>query len=125
MPDLKRFSAVLAAKDFEGTKAWYAEKFDLKPSEEEPQGATYELGGSRLLIYPSQFAGTNQATAAGFEVDDVEAVVAELKEKGVTFEEFDLPDYKTEGSILETEWFKGAFFKDPEGNIISLGQRLK
>lgn len=117
---------MIAAKDLERAKSWYADKFGVKPAAElDDEGVYYEIGGSRFLLYPSQFAGTNQATALGFDVDDVEKTVAELRENGVQFEDYDFPGLKTENGIATYEvagrTIKSAWCKDSEGNIIAIG----
>ena len=120
----KSVEATLPASDFERAKAWYAGTLGLTPVQEDQGGAWYEIEGTRFLLYPSQFAGTNKATSAGFTVDDVEETVAELRERGLTFEEYELPGLKTENGVatLETErgTTKAAWFKDSEGNILSV-----
>jgi catechol 2,3-dioxygenase-like lactoylglutathione lyase family enzyme len=124
MKNLIGVRATIPCRDLDAAMTWYADKLGIKPTEQEPQGAFYEVGDSKFLLYPSQFAGTNEATAATFEVTDVEAVVADLKGHAVVFEEYDLPDFKTEDSIASAEGFRGAWFKDPDGNIIALAERL-
>jgi predicted enzyme related to lactoylglutathione lyase len=121
----KSVEAALPASDIERAKAWYAEKLGLRPAREDMGGALYEIEATRFLLYPSQFAGTNKATSAGFTVDDVEETVAKLREKGVTFEEYDFPGLKTENGVATFESEQGtgkaAWFKDSEGNILSVG----
>jgi catechol 2,3-dioxygenase-like lactoylglutathione lyase family enzyme len=122
--NLKSVTATLPASDFERAKSWYADKLGLKPTQEDMGGATYNFNGSSLLLYPSEFAGTNKATAAGFDVDDVSATVEELRGAGVTFEEYDLPELKTENGIATFEdqgtTLSVAWFKDSEDNIIAI-----
>jgi catechol 2,3-dioxygenase-like lactoylglutathione lyase family enzyme len=75
-------------------------------------------------VYPSQFAGTSKSTCMAFEVDgDLETAVKELRDGGVTFEEYDLPGLKTENGIAEIGGVKGAWFKDPDGNILAVAER--
>ncbi|HYU57989.1 MAG TPA: VOC family protein [Actinomycetota bacterium] len=115
--------AMLPASDYERAKAWYRDKLGLTPVRDEPEGADYEIGGVRFGVYPSQFAGTNQATAAGFYVDDIEKTIDELTAKGVVFEQYDMPGLKTdEKGIAELGPFKGAWFKDSEGNILVVSE---
>jgi hypothetical protein len=84
----------------------------------------YATGASRLAVYRSQFAGTNQATAVTWNVgDDIDNVVRELKSKGVTFEHYDMPMMKREGDIHVGGQTRVAWFKDPDGNIHSLINR--
>ncbi|MBA3797060.1 MAG: VOC family protein, partial [Chloroflexi bacterium] len=78
-----KFAATLPASDIERAKAWYSSVLHLEPTEITESGDVwYEIGGTRLMLYPSQFAGTNQATAVNIRVDDVEVSVAELKARG-------------------------------------------
>jgi len=96
----------------------------LKVKDERSDGVTYEdAAGGWFLVYPSQFAGTAQSTYMSFEVSDVEQAVKELRERGVTFEEYDMPGLKTVNGIAEIQGVKGAWFKDLDGNILSVGER--
>ncbi len=125
MVDFKAANATLPASDMERAMAWYADKLGLKPTESEEVGAYYSVGSGRFLLYPSQSAGTNQATAIGLEVDDLESAVAELKTNGVVFEEYDIPGVETKNNIAtfeaEGRLISAAWFKDSEGNILSVG----
>jgi predicted enzyme related to lactoylglutathione lyase len=118
----KRCAAMLPAKDIERAKSWYADTLDLKPTYEDEGGVQYTAGdGTEFWVYPSQFAGTNQATAMGFNAKDLSAEMDQLRSRGVTFEEYDIPGVKTVDGIAEFgEGERGAWFKDSEGNIISL-----
>lgn len=79
-----------------------------------------QTGDSRFDIYRSQYAGTNKATALTFAVDDVAAEAAELKGKGVSFEHYEMDGLERQGDIYVAEGMKTAWFKDPDGNILSL-----
>ncbi|RZV43280.1 MAG: VOC family protein [Acidimicrobiia bacterium] len=116
--------ASLPASDIERAKAFYRDKLGLTPAEEtEDGGAFYDTGGARFMVYPSGFAGTNQATAAGWQVDDIESVVAGLTANGVVFQEYDFDELKTvDGIATLPNGIKGAWFTDSEGNILSLFQ---
>ena len=118
----KRCATMLPASDIERAKSWYADHLGLKPTNEDPSGVEYKVGdGTEFWVYPSQFAGTNQATAMGFLAKDLSAEMDELKSRGITFEEYDIPGVKTVGGIAEFgEGERAAWFKDSEGNIISL-----
>ena len=115
---------VLPASDLERAKKWYSEKLGLDPvSEDEYGGVQYEHGGATFLVYLSDFAGTNKATAAGFRVDDFDATIAELRSTGVVFEEVDFGEFGStvDGVISMPDGNdKAAWFKDSEGNILSL-----
>ena len=98
-------------------------KLGLAPSRTQESGVReYRSGSSKVLVYESQFAGTNKATAATWMVDDVTAVVKALKAKGVAFEHYDLPGVTREGDVHLTGRSKAAWFKDPDGNILALGE---
>ena len=114
--------ASLPASDINRAKDWYRDHLGLKPTEEMPDGsAIYESGGVQFVLYQSQFAGTNQATAAGFRVDDFDATIAELRENGVTFEDYDFGDgMATVDGVMSVDGFRGAWFKDSEGNILGI-----
>jgi catechol 2,3-dioxygenase-like lactoylglutathione lyase family enzyme len=111
---------VLPAVDLARARRFYEEKLGFKPGEVTPAGVTYHVNNSSIFLYPSTFAGTNKATAASFNVTNLVALVAELRGKGVVFEEYDMGDFKTVNGILKTPEGLAAWFKDTEGNIIGL-----
>jgi len=115
----------IAVSDIDRAKQFYGETLGLKTVDERADGVRYDGGGGTfLLVYPSGFAGTAESTYMGFTVDDVEKAVAELRDRGVVFEEYDIPGLKTVNGIAEIEGVKGAWFKDPDGNILSINQEL-
>lgn len=120
-----RAAAALPASDLGRAKKFYGEVLGLSVRQENPDGIEYDCaGGTSVFVYPSSYAGTNQATAAGFEVDDLEATKKDLEGRGVTFEEYDLPGIKTvKGVVTMPDGSKGGWFKDSEGNILSLIKR--
>src|SRR5688500_7331459 len=113
---------VLPASDMERAKKFYAEKLGLVPAMEIEGGIAYKVRDSWFLLYPTRFAGTAEHTIASWLVDDLAETVAELRSRGVVFEEYDEPDLKTVNGIADTGDYRGAWFKDSEGNIIALGQ---
>ena len=121
-----RAAAALPAADLGRAKKFYGEVLGLSEKQENPDGVEYNLGGgTTVFVYPSSFAGTNQATAAGFEVDDIEATKKDLESRGVTFEEYDMPGIKTvNGLVTMPDGSQGGWFKDSEGNILSLMNRV-
>jgi predicted enzyme related to lactoylglutathione lyase len=112
--------ATLPAKDLERAKSFYADKLELKPSEETPAGITYRVGKGGFALFESTGAPSGDHTQLGFEVDDLEAAVEELRGRGVVFEEYDFPGFKTVNGIAEIEGEKGAWFKDSEGNLLAV-----
>ena len=116
--------ATIAVSDIERAKEFYGGTLGLKMIDERSDGVRYGDGGDGwFLVYPSQFAGTAQSTYMTFDVDGVEQVVEELRGRGITFEEYDLPGLKTVNGIAEIQGVKGAWFKDPDGNILAIGER--
>jgi hypothetical protein len=94
---------------------------------EEPGVAvTYRSGNTTFNVYHSEFAGTNQGTAALWEVDDVAATVAELKSRGVRFERYEgMEGLELDGDVYRAGDFGVAWFKDPAGNILSVQSKPK
>ena len=90
----------------------------------DPEAILYRSGNSAVLVYRSQYAGTNQATAASWAVgDDLDAVVEELRSKGVSFEHYDLPGATREGDVHVMGDLRAAWFKDPDGNILNIANQ--
>ncbi|HEY3222083.1 MAG TPA: VOC family protein [Gemmatimonadales bacterium] len=107
-------------------RKFYEGKLGLRVKEEYAGGVIYECGnGSWAFMYKSAGAGTSKASTAFWTVVDVEAEVAELKAKGVIFEEYDLPGLKTVNSIASGGGARTAWFKDTEGNILAVSQRVR
>ena len=112
---------MIAVKDLDRARQFYEDTLGLKPKDEwGGEGATLKSGDTVINVYRSEFAGTNKATALTFDVDDIETEVRELKDKGIFFEHYDLPGLKQQGDIHVGEGMKTAWFKDPDGNILSL-----
>ena len=121
-----RFMATLPCSDVERAKAWYAAILELQPARVSDDGnAWFESDGTEFLLYASQFAGSNQATAMGLGVDDVEASVAAIKGRGGEFEDYDFGDeFRTVDGILTLpDGNKLAWIKDSEGNTIGLAPK--
>jgi catechol 2,3-dioxygenase-like lactoylglutathione lyase family enzyme len=124
MLDRASAHATIAVSDLDRAKRFYGETLGLPVKDERADGVTYEAADTWFLVYPSQCAGTAQSTCMTVEVDgDLETAVKELRDRGVTFEDYDLPGLKTENGIAEIAGVKGAWFKDPDGNILAVGER--
>jgi catechol 2,3-dioxygenase-like lactoylglutathione lyase family enzyme len=118
----KTAHATLAVKDLPAAKKFYEAVLGLKAVHTEgSEAVTYEAGESKVLVYRSQYAGTNQATAVTWLVgNDLEKVVEALRERGAKFERYDLPGMTREGDIHTGGGTKAAWCKDPDGNILAL-----
>ena len=112
--------APIAVRDFAKAKKFYEGILGFKPSGVEGPGViTYRSGSSIIVVYQSQFAGTNKATSATWGVgEEIESIVRTLKRSDVVFEHYDLPGLSREGDIHIAGDFKAAWFKDPDGNIL-------
>ena len=112
--------ATVAVKNLQTAAQFYEGKLGLRKVGEEMQVLVYQSGKSSIMVYQSQFAGTNQATAVTWQVDDVDGAVRALKEMGIAFERYEFPDVKHEGDVHVFGKIRNAWFKDPDGNILSI-----
>ncbi len=115
----------MPASDIGRAKAWYEKVLGVTPEMEDDDGSlVYMAGGSAFMVYESQFAGTNKATAAGIVVQDFDAATAALRAAGVAFEEYDFGDeFRTvDGVMTDEAGRRMAWFKDSEGNILGLAE---
>jgi catechol 2,3-dioxygenase-like lactoylglutathione lyase family enzyme len=124
----------LPAQDLERARAFYAERLGLEPADERPGGLLYRMGGGEFALFLSAGRASGEHTQMAIEVADLEATVAELKGRGVVFEEYDAPGLRTRGGIAEIEGNypskeargeRGAWFRDSEGNLLGLGQPVR
>jgi catechol 2,3-dioxygenase-like lactoylglutathione lyase family enzyme len=112
---------MLAVRDVDRARQFYSEKLGFDTQDEMGGDVvTLKGGNTDITVYRSEFAGTNKATALTFDVDDIEAEVRELKDKGIFFEQYDVEGLTPKGDIYEGEGMKTAWFKDPDGNILGL-----
>jgi len=115
----------IPVSDLQRARKFYEEKIGLTPKEVYAGGVIYECGGgSWVFMYPSAGAGTSKASTAFWAVEDVEKEVAELKSRGVVFEEYDMPGITMKNSIATGGGAKTAWFTDSEGNIMAISQRM-
>ena len=114
--------ATLGVKDIQRAKEFYEGTLGLHSTpDSQPGTAVYQSDKNVLLVYESQFAGTNEATGVTWNVGrDVEELVKSLAAKGVKFQHYDFPGGTREGDIHLGNGMKMAWFKDPDGNIHAL-----
>ena len=115
----------IPASDVARARKFYEEVIGLTPKGEYAGGVIYECGGAEAFLYPTPNAGTSKASQAYWQVADVEAEVAELKARGVTFEAYDMPGMPMKNSIVTGGGAKTAWFKDTEGNILAVSQSVR
>jgi len=113
--------AYIPAKDVARARQFYERTLGFTPAREVAGGVMYEFGaGTGCFLYPTPNAGTSKASQAFWQVDDIEREVADLKARGVRFEEYDMPGMKTKDGIATNGGNRAAWFKDTEGNILAL-----
>jgi catechol 2,3-dioxygenase-like lactoylglutathione lyase family enzyme len=113
-------------------RAFYADKLGLQPVEERDGGLRYVCAAGEFALFESAGAPSGAHTQMGWEVDDIEATVNELRSRGVRFEEYDFPGLRTVGGIAEIEGNypskgigeRAAWFRDSEGNLLGIGEPL-
>jgi predicted enzyme related to lactoylglutathione lyase len=117
--------AALPAQDVARARQFYEQKLGLKPTEVQPDGsARYQVGSGTFLVFKSMGKASGDHTQMGLEVEDAAGAVDELKSAGVKLEEYDYPDFKTKNGVVDMpDGSKGAWFKDTEGNLVSILQR--
>ena len=116
-------TAMIAVKDLQVAKKFYADTLGLQPVRtEEDQVIIFKSGDSEFSVYRSDYAGTNKATSMAWNVEDTDSEVRELKSKGISFEHYNLPGLKLQGDVQVSEdgGMKIARFKDPDDNILSV-----
>jgi catechol 2,3-dioxygenase-like lactoylglutathione lyase family enzyme len=128
-----RVATRLPAQNLARAKAFYAERLGLEPVEERDGGLRYVCAGGEFGLFESTGAASGDHTQMGWEVDDIEATVRDLRARGVAFEEYDLPGLKTVDGIAEIEGNypskgsreRAAWFRDSEGNMLGIGQPIR
>jgi catechol 2,3-dioxygenase-like lactoylglutathione lyase family enzyme len=124
----------LPAQDLDRARKFYAEKLGLEPTDARPGGLLYRCASGDFVLFESAGASSGTFTQMGFEVEDIEVAVAELRERGVVFEEVDLPGLRTVDGIADiagnypikdATGERGAWFRDSEGNMLGLGQPIR
>jgi len=129
--DATKTATRLPAQDLDRARAFYAAKLGLEPADERPGGSLYRVGDTEFALFASGGRATGDHTQMGFEVEDLEATVAELKSRGVVFEEVDVPGLRTRDGIADIDGNypsknasgeRGAWFHDSEGNLLGIGQ---
>jgi catechol 2,3-dioxygenase-like lactoylglutathione lyase family enzyme len=123
----------LPAQDLDRARRYYADKLGLEPVEEREGGLRYECGGVAFALFASAGAPSGAHTQMGWEVDDMDAAMEELRTRGVVFEEYDVPGLTTVNGIAEIEGNypskgvgeRGAWFYDSEGNLLGIGQPVR
>ena len=115
-------SANVAVRDIEIARRFYQDTLGLTPVDAQGEEVIVFRSGDTLVnVYRSQYAGSNQATAVTWAVGDrVDAIARALKEKGVTFEHYDMPGITLDGDVHVGHGMRVAWFKDPDGNILNL-----
>jgi catechol 2,3-dioxygenase-like lactoylglutathione lyase family enzyme len=129
-----RVATRIPVQDLARARAFYADKLGLEPSEERPGGLLYRCASGQFALFESAGASSGTFTQMGWDVDDIDATVAELKERGVEFEDVDVPGLKTVDGIAEVsgnypskggKGERAAWFRDSEGNMLGMGEAIR
>jgi catechol 2,3-dioxygenase-like lactoylglutathione lyase family enzyme len=124
----------LPAQDLGRARAFYSEKLGLEPVEERPGGLLYRCGEGEFALFQTAGKPSGEHTQMAFEVEDLEAVVEELRSRGLAFEEYDFPGLATVNGIAEVQGNypskggkgeRAAWFRDSEGNLLGIGQPVR
>lgn len=127
-------SSRLPAQDLDRARRFYAEKLGLAPVETRPGGLRYECRSGGFTVFQSAGGPSGDHTQMGITVDDLDAVVGELRRRGVVFEEVDVPGLRTVNGIAEVKGNypsagghgeRAAWFRDSEGNLLGIGQPIR
>lgn len=118
----KSVHTTLPAADIERARRFYSEVLGLSIENESPGGIFFRSGNTQFLVYPTSEAASGAHTQMGWIVDDIEAEVSGLKERGARFETYDFPGFDPVTSIHSGGGVKAAWFKDTEGNLLGLVQ---
>ncbi|WP_308799684.1 VOC family protein [Agromyces silvae] len=118
--------AVLPASDLDRARRYWTGVLESEPEMSlEDEAFFIMIGGIRVLVYRTQFAGTAQNTALGIESDDLDRDMERLRERGVEFNQYDLPGLTTVDGVAEIDGLRTAWFTDSEGNIVAIGDRVQ
>jgi catechol 2,3-dioxygenase-like lactoylglutathione lyase family enzyme len=129
-----RVATRIPVQDLDRARRFYAEKLGLEPSEERPGGLLYRCAGGEFALFDSAGGSPGTFTQMAWDVDDIEATVAEMKARGVVFEEVDLPGLRTVDGIAEVsgnypskggKGERAAWFRDSEGNMLGIGEPIR
>ncbi|MFB7513424.1 VOC family protein [Streptomyces sp. NPDC056144] len=117
-------AAIIPVNDMTRAKRFYSDTLGLPLTRESDEDTRYECGGTTIGLYETPYGGQAGHTLASWKVADLDAEMKELRSKGVTFEDYDLPGIKTVDGVVESDTMRGAWFKDSEGNILCVVQEL-
>jgi catechol 2,3-dioxygenase-like lactoylglutathione lyase family enzyme len=123
----------LPAQDLDRARRFYRDRLGLEAVEERAGGLRYVCGTTEFHLFRSSGAASGTSTQIGFEVEDLDQAVAELRARGVRFESFDIAGFDVEDDIVTVpdnypskgNGERGAFFRDSEGNLLALGQAIR
>jgi len=115
-------TAVLPASDVVRARNYWRDVLGHEPIASDEGGDFYDFGGTLVLVYETQFAGTAKNTALNLVTEDLDRDMTALRTRGVTFHDYDMPGLKTVDGVAEFAGVRGAWFSDSEGNIIAIGE---
>jgi catechol-2,3-dioxygenase len=122
MWDLAYAEATLPAKDLDRAKTFYLDRLGLNPISEDRAGVHFVMGGTRFRLFRSGGTASGAHTQLAFVVGDLDALLNDLKSRGLEFENYDYPNLKTVNGIADLGYARAAWFKDSEGNLLGIAQ---
>jgi predicted enzyme related to lactoylglutathione lyase len=114
--------ATLPAKDLDRARTFYSERLGLEPTTEDQQGIHFVVGGTRFRLFRSGGSASGSHTQLALMVSDIDSQVRSLRDRGLSFEEYDYPNLKTVNSIADLGYARAAWFKDSEGNLLGIAE---
>lgn len=118
-------TTMLPVIDMARARGFYEGCLGLTPGSSKPDGKfEYAVGGSTIALFPKPGGTKAEHTAVSFKVQDIGKSIAEMKQAGVVFEDYDLPDFKTVEHVCVLGSEKAAWFKDTEGNYLCIHEDL-
>jgi len=127
-----RVATRIPVRDLEKARAFYSEKLGLDPVEERPGGLLYRCGGTEFALFASSGTSSGTHTQMGWSVEDIEATVADLRSRGLEFEEVEMPGIEVEDGIARIpgnypskgSGERAVWFRDPDGNVFGVGESI-
>lgn len=121
-----RVTATIPVQDLDAVRSFYEDTLGLKVAEERSDGLLFDCGGgSQILVFPSSGASDGSFTQASWECADLDAEIADLRSRGITFETYDMPDFTSDANgVVEVQGARAAWFKDPAGNLLAVGEAM-
>jgi len=125
MLSLSKLQPIICSENIPVAEKFYCDVLGLPVKGRSNGAVVFDVGGSELLVSPVPTTSPSEHTVMGFSVEDVDAVVQSLQDKGVTFERFEHFPHEPNGILMTPDGARVAWFRDPDQNLLSVVQALK